>query len=215
MSTLLRGLRLTTPPVVEPVLFADVHPDHLKLTGGHEQTYVESLIAMAREEAEQFMRRALIDQSYTLTLDHWPGGSRDWWDDLHTPARTASDLYLELPYPPLDSVTSINTYDTADAVTPVVVATVFYVDTNTEPGRLVLRSGESWPIDTRRGGRIEIIYKVGYGASGADVPEAIKHGIKLHVAWMYEHRGDGAQTMESIYASGAAARYSGYRIMSL
>ncbi len=215
MSTLLRGLRLTTAPAVEPVTFADIHPDHLKLTGDHERGYIEGLIAAAREEAEQFMRRALIDQSWTLTLDHWPGGSRDWWDDIHTPARTASDLYLELPYPPLDSVTSINTYDTADVATPVVVATVFYEDTNTEPGRLVLRSGQSWPIDTRRGGRIEIIYKTGYGVSGADVPEAIKHGIKLHVAWLYEHRGDGMMTMDAMVQSGAAGRYSGYKVWSL
>ncbi len=215
MSTLLRGLRRTTDPAVEPVLFADIHPDHLKLTGEHERAYVESLIAVAREDAETFMRRALIDQSYTLTLDHWPGGGRDWWDDLHTPARTASDLYLELPYPPLDSVTSINTYDVDDVATVVVVNDIFYVDTNTEPGRLVLRSGETWPIDTRRGGRIEIIYKVGYGPAGTDVPASILHGIKLHVAWLYEHRGDMAVTMDPMFASGAAGRYSGYRIPSL
>jgi len=215
MSTLLRGLQRTTDPAVEPILFADIHPDHLKLTGEHERTYVESLIAVAREDAEQFMRRALIDQSWTLTLDHWPGGSRDWWDDIHTPTRTASDLYLELPYPPLDSVTSINTYSVDDVADPIVVNDIFYVDTNTEPGRLVLRSGESWPIDTRRGGRIEIIYKVGYGTAGTDVPASILHGIKLHVAWLYEHRGDMGVTMDPMFASGAAGRYSGYRIPSL
>ena len=215
MPTLLRGLRLTTAPAVEPVLFADIHPDHLKLTGEHERTYIEGLITTAREEAEQFTRRAFIDQSWTLTLDHWPGGTRDWWDDLHTPAQTASDLYLELPYPPLDSVTSIKTYDTADVVTDVVIATVFYEDRNTEPARLVLRSGQSWPINTRRGGRIEIIYKAGYGTTGADVPGAIKHGIKLHTAWLYEHRGDGAATGDSMLQSGAAGRYSGYRIPML
>jgi len=215
MSTLLRGLRRTTDPAVEPVLFADIHPDHLRLTGEHERGYVESLISMAREEAEAYMHRALIEQSWTLTLDVWPGGSRDWWDEIHRPTDTPSNLYLELPYPPLISVTSIDTYDTADVVTPITVADYFVTDTNSEPGRLVLRSGQTWPIDTRRGARIKVIYKAGYGLAGANVPVGIRHGIKLHVAWMYEHRGDGAQTMESIYASGAAARYSGYRILSL
>lgn len=215
MSTLYRGLRLTTPPAAEPVLWADL-PSHLRMdTGETERAYLEFLIAACREEAERYMRRALITQSWTLTLDTWPGGSGDWWHELHHPTDVPSDLYLEMPYPPLRSITSINTYDTDDVATVITVADVFYVDTNCEPGRIVLRKGQIWPVDTRRGARIEIIYQAGYGATGANVPAMIRLGILEHVQWMHEHRGDEVSIGNGLYKSGAAQRYGGERILSL
>ena len=125
-----------------------------------------------------------------------------------------SNTWLELPYPPLQSVTSVTTYDTNDNPTVVTVADVFIVDTNKEPGRLALRSGQSWPSDTRQVVRIEIIYKVGYGDAAEDVPEDIRMGIINHALWKYEHRGmQGCGT--GLLASGAAAEYAEHRIWTL
>ncbi len=203
-------MRRTTAPADEPVLFGDL-PDHLKQgSGAADQAYIESLIVSAREQAEEYMVRALIDQSWTMTLDHWPGGTGDWWEDLHTPTDTPRDLFLELPYAPLSSVTSINTYDTSDVATPIVVNTYFYTDTNSEPGRIVLRAGQTWPVNDRRGARIEIIYVAGYGATYASVPMVLRHGIMLHVGWMYEHRGDESLG-GGMFKSGAAQAYGSYR----
>ena len=211
MPMSVRGIRRTTDPTVEPVTWAEFHDTHFRQIPAHEQAYLEMLITSAREEAEEYMRRALLAQSWTLTLDTWPSGEADWWDQIHTPTRRRSDLYLELPYPPLRSITSINTYAEDDTASPVVVATVFYTDTNSEPGRLVLRSDQVWPIDTRRGSRIEIIYIAGYGTVDTDVPTAIRRGILQHSLWMYEHRGDEDKKGNGIYLSGAASSYDRYK----
>jgi len=215
MSRMNCGVRRTTDATVEPVSIGDaVWVQHTKIVGSSEDDALAMYITTARQEAEKYMRRALIEQSWTMTLDRWPGGEGSWWDEIHRPSKTASDLYLRLPYPPLISITSIDTYDTDDVATSITVGDYFFTDTNAEPGRLVLRAGVSWPVDTRRGARIKIIYKAGYGDEAADVPMALRHAVMKHALWEYEHRGM-SDCGNGMTKSGARAVYSNYRIVKI
>lgn len=210
-----RGLRRTSDPTTEPVT-VEMLMTHLRLKQVLEgEDYLKMLIKSAREDAETFMRRALIHQSWTMTLDHAPAGDSDWWDSLHSKTYDERDRWVELPFAPLVSVTSVTTYDTDDAPTVVDVDETFFVDTNSEPGRIVLRSGQAWPSGTRMANRMQIVYKCGYGVGPLQVPEKIKLGILRHAAWEYEHHGDESETTPSILASGAASNYAGYRIYTL
>jgi hypothetical protein len=210
-----QGLRRTTDATVEPVTAGDaLWVAHSRLRGGGEEALINMYLKSARKDAEKNMGRALISQSWTLTLDRWPGTQGDWWEDLHNPASDRSDTWVELPNPPLISITSVNTYDVDDVATPITVADVFYVDTNREPGRLCLRSGQSWPSDTRLCSRIEIIYKAGYGTTVDDVPEDIRLGIMQHGMWEYEHRG-AVDCGNGLLRSGAEAKYAAHRIWKL
>jgi uncharacterized phiE125 gp8 family phage protein len=85
-------------------------------------------------------------------------------------------------------VTSVTTYDDAD-VSTVFAASSYYVDTAAEPGRVVLRTGSTWPTALRVGNAVEIVYVAGYGAAAA-VPAPIKFAVKSVAAWLYENRGE-------------------------
>ena len=204
------GLRRTTDATVEPLTYSDVH-DLLQTSGS--ETFISGLITTARMVAEQFMRRALITQTWTMSLDSWPSYGNDWWESFHSTQRDAHAGYIELPYPPLSSVTSVTTYDDAGTGTAITLADYFTQDTNSEPGRLALRSGASWPTDDRTVNQVVIVYVAGYGAAGSSVPRAIRHGMLMHINWMYEHRGDEDVDMQDgLRRSGAASVYSPWRI---
>jgi uncharacterized phiE125 gp8 family phage protein len=206
------GLTRSTAPTAEPVT-VDWVEDQLNLSTT--EPTLRRLIASARAAAERYMSRALITQSWTAVLDRWPGGDQSWWDAWHSVHTEPTDIYLPLPYPPLQSITNIYTYDQDDTETTITVDDYFVVDTTSAPGRLVLRFGQAWPVDTRRGNRIKIIYSAGYGASAENVPQEIREGLLHYIAYAFEHRGDDEVRLDPIRASGAANFYAPFRVMDL
>ena len=163
-------ITLVTPPATEPITL-DEAKEHLRVDVTDEDDYIEGLIRAARQYAETtFTHRAFIEQELRLTLNRWP-----------------VDRYLELPRPPLISVTSITYTDedgTADTLT---AGTDYLVDT--AANRLVLRNGVYWPTVTlQESGAISIVYLAGYGDRASDVPEEIRHALKILVGHWYENR---------------------------
>ena len=205
------ALSIHTAPAAEPVELSDI-VNQLNLAGN--EAYTSMLITAARESAEQYMCRALITQTWRMMLDTWPDGLSDWWEAWHAQLPDEEALYIEIPYAPLRSITSINTYDEDDVASALVVNDYFLVDTYSTPGRLVLRADATYPVDTRRGNKIEIIYSAGYGATSDSVPASIRLGIMQHVAWMYEHRGD-ENVGDGMRKSGASGRYDQYKVLTI
>ncbi len=208
----IHSIKRTTPPATTPVTVKQAQ-DWLGVSG--DDAILRRLILAATGMAERYMRRALITQTWTMAIDEWPGGVVDWWDAWHavTQVEGGEDV-LELPYPRLQSVTSVTTYDVDDTASSVTVADYFIVDTNAEPGRLVLRSDQAWPADTRIGVRAEIVYVAGYGSDDADVPDDIKQGLLNLVTWQYEHRGD-CDAGSALAKSGATGYLGPHRVMGL
>lgn len=184
-------LTLVTPPETEPVSLAETK-QHARIDEDTDNNLVASLIVAARQLAETFTRRAFITQTWKMNLDAWPGGE------------------VELPKAPLQSVTSVTTYDDADVAT-VFAASGYYVDTDTKPGRIVLRDSSTWPDVERVGNGIAIVYKAGYGDQPSDVPAAIRLAILQTIAHLYQHRGDASVMMPET----AANLLMGYRIWTL
>jgi len=133
----------------------------------------------------------------------------DTEDPLWEGMRTAPDInyyknYVVLPRSPVISVTSLKTYNDSDTASTMATSK-YYVDTQREPARIVLRTGETFPTALRVANAIEVVYVAGY-ASAYAIPEPIRMGMLQHIAYMYEHRGDmyeaqGAPTlMKSLYA---------------
>lgn len=182
----------TTDPAVEPVTAEELDA-HLRGDGvlaSAEGPFLTELIQAAREYVEEYTRRALITQSYTLVLDAWPRIQNDigWWDGVRQGSITQGDQrYVELPIGPLQSVTSINTYDQDNAAT-VFDASYYFEDTNASPGQVILNNGVVWPIFTRSRNGIEIVYVAGYGDAATDVPAPLRMAIKQLAAHWYENR---------------------------
>lgn len=163
-------LSITTAPSVEPVTLTEMKA-HLRITGTDDDTDLAIFLQMAREWAENFTRRAFVTQTLTLKLDAFPSVSE-----------------LELPRPPLSSVTSIKYYNEANVLTTVSAASVYEVVADDIVGRVVLRDGASWPSDLyARTDAVEVVFVAGYGLA-VSVPAAVKIAIRALAAHHYENR---------------------------
>jgi uncharacterized phiE125 gp8 family phage protein len=146
-----------------------------------------TLITEAREYAEGFMRRALITQTWDLTLDWLPP-------------------VIELPKTPLQSVTSLKYLDASGALVTL-DPSLYRVDVASKPGRITPAYGTSWPTVHPVTGAVVIRFVAGYGAASA-VPERIKQGMKLHIA-------GGWDNCESEYATAVDRTLWPLRVMTL
>lgn len=179
---------LITPPAEEPVT-ADELRAHLRDAPDPDAVLVR-LIKAAREYVEEATGLALISQVRELTLDDWParGDGLGWWDGVRDGAIIGtSPRYLELPKAPLLSIVSVTTFDTANNPS-VWLASEYYADTGSRPGRLTLSSGAVWPVPTRPAAGIVIRYTAGYGETAATVPNALALAVLQIAAHWYENR---------------------------
>lgn len=162
---------LLTPPATEPVSVAEAKA-HARIDTDADDALVANLITAARQWAEAYAGRAFITQTWKLALDGPP-----------------SERAIALPRAPLQSIVSVQTFDDADAGSTWEAAN-YFVDSLSEPGRLVLRAGACWPFPTREANGLVVTYTCGFGDSAENVPEPIKAAIKELVAAWYEDRGD-------------------------
>ena len=207
----MRGLTLVTSPASEPVSLAEAKA-HMRIDSAADDSLITALITAVRETAESHTRRALVTQTWRLTLDRFPTSPLPWWDGVRQGADTPGDgSVIELPRPPLVSVTSVTTYDDADngTVTP---AASYYVDADNEPGRVVLRAGQTWPVTLRVAGGVEVLFVAGYGAAVA-VPQAISQGMLMLIGGLYENRE--AEAAAPALPLGVAALWRPYRVLGL
>jgi len=166
------GLTIVTAPALEPVTAAEAKL-HCRIDAAEhaEDTYVGTLITAARQYAETFTRRALVQQTWKYQLDEFP----------------ADDEPIQIPLPPLSSVSWVKYYDSAGTYTTLSDSS-YVVDIDVEPGRIGLASGCSWPDVYDQVGALEIQFVAGYGSASASVPAAIRQAMLLLIAHWYEHR---------------------------
>lgn len=208
------GHRLVAGPAVEPVSLEQVRAI-LRDPPEEDDDFIMDCIPQAREVFEAATGLVCIQQTWRLTLDHWPGYTGEpWWQgtvqlpvsELH---RSGSD-YVSLPRYPLASVESVTTYDLGNEATSVTVADVFYLDTASQPGRLVLNAGSTWPVALRDRAAIEIEYKAGFGTAAANVPATLQRAIAQIAAYMFENRGTGCTAQFALTQTGALSIASEY-----
>jgi len=166
------SLTIYTAATVEPLGLIETKT-HLRVDVTTDDELILGLITAARQMTETITRRALITQTWDWIFDAFPGTDR-----------------LEIPLPPLRSVTSI-TYTKQDATTGTVSSSDYVVDINSEPGRVVLKSTATWPGDTLRvANGVTVRFVAGYGGAASDVPEAIRRAMLLMIGHWYENRED-------------------------
>lgn len=182
----------TSGPAIEPVTLDEMDQflrgdDSLET---EDSGVLQSLIVSAREYVEFQTRRALITQTWTLYLDHYPKVSDPlgWWDGVRSGSIEAGDQRsIILPISPLQSVTSLSTFDTSNNET-LFPADRYYLNITQSMGEVILNNGVVWPTFTRNRNGIKIVYVAGYGDLATDVPGALRTAIKLLVTHWYENR---------------------------
>jgi len=186
------AIRVVARPMVEPITIDDLKND-LKVDADltADDALIRALGIAARRVVESIQNRALITQTLELALDGWPCGNT-----------------LEIPRPPLQSVTSITYYDEDDAE-HTVDPTSYYVDTYSQPGRVVLKADQSWPDEVLRPASGVIVrFVAGYGDEESEVPETTVQAIRLLVGHWYENR-------EAVSSTGAIPKEVPFGVMSL
>lgn len=168
------GLRRTVDAATEPITL-DEAKLHLRVTGADEDDLINNCIVAARQHFEDATNRALINQTWVLTLDRW------------FLRHEVNRRWLYLPKSPLSSVTSVYYVD-ENGDSTLWDSSNYNVDTNSEPGRLELGYDKTWPVTRDQVNAITITYVAGYGSSASDVPQGIKSAILLLVADLYQNR---------------------------
>ncbi len=164
------ALKVITPPAIEPVTLTEAKL-HSRVDGTTEDALITALIVSGRELAEKFQNRAYITQTLEVTYDGWPNGT-----------------IITLPMPPLIDVVRIRYYDT-DNNDDDMDAADYFVDTDSEPGRVSLAYDAAWPsIQLRPINGVQIRFEAGYGALATDVPQNVKDAILLYVNYRYHNR---------------------------
>ena len=182
-------LELVTPPATEPIELEEAKA-HLRVDYDDEDSHILDLIAAARDDAERSTRRALITQTWRLTM----------------PAFSTGRLPVELLRAPVQSITSVTYTDATGA--EVVMDEADYVFSAGEPGRIVPVSGAVWPtVQTENPAGVVIEFVAGYGDASTDVPYLLRQAMLLFIGTEYNHRENiitgtitnNRRAIESIY----------------
>ncbi len=131
------------------------------------------LIPAVADRAEASTRRALLTQTWDWVLDAFP-----------------REPFLEIPRPPLVSVTFVHYVDTA-GVTQTWSASAYLVQTpagaRCARGRIALPFAGVWPVTLDQMGAVTIRLVAGYGA-GSDIPPLLTMAMLMDVGTLFENR---------------------------
>lgn len=182
------GLNRTTDATIEPVTREEVK-EHLRITHGDEDQYLDSLITAARQYVEERTGRQLISATWTQTFDRFPTCGPLW--------------QIELDRPPLLSTTTAGgfgiTYFDSDGTSTTMPSSDYRVVNSGHKGRVTPAFGASWPSTRYQTDAVTITYKAGYGTTAASVPKAIKQAILLYIELLYDElRGTGEGKTKSV-----------------
>lgn len=163
------GMSLVTPPTLEPVSLAEAKA-HCRIDSSEDDAFVVGYLLAARQHVEVYTRRALMRQTWDMTLD-------SSWPDI-----------IVVPKPPLISVASVSYVD-ANGVTQVLSPATYQVSTGGIEGRIARAYGQYWPsvrpltFDT-----ITVRFTCGYGTNPGDIPEPIRQAMLLLIGHWNENR---------------------------
>jgi Phage gp6-like head-tail connector protein len=195
-----------TPPAIEPVTLAEAK-QHARIEYPDDDALVAVLITAARRYCETAIRAAFITQTWTLYLDSFPSAGgyynraiREIWPSLgglpsglgfYPGLIPNSTGVIDIPLPPLQSVTSVNYYD-FNGVLQTVPTSTYNVSLGT-PGRIQPQYSMVWPISRPTIDSVQITFVAGQNSAEAGVSANVQTAIKMLVAHWYENREAVAQ----------------------
>lgn len=180
---------VVTASTDDPAVSLSDMKEHLRVDGTGDDTLITGYIGTATEAVKQYTRRGILTETFVFRADGFAdAGADDRLLQLGPGVHTVSRPYilgggetLDLPYPPLASVTSVVTYDRGNNAATF-SASNYQLDL--QSGRIYLNEGETWPSDLRAQNAVEVTYVAGYGSGSVPLP--IVQAIKLSVEGMYD-----------------------------
>jgi len=186
--------KLITAPVIEPLTLAEAKA-HLRWTNNAEDGLIQFLIECARDLCEKETGRALLPQTWELSLHCF-----------------ANEMRLQ--HVPAVNITSVK-YTDENGAEQTLVNTHYVLDNASDSmARVVIAPNKSWPQIYNGINNVRILYVAGYATSDA-VPKTLKQWMKLQIGHWFKNR-------ESISTNGPGSKLdyvdnllNAYRIYSL
>lgn len=158
---------------------------HLRVDVADDDTLITAYITAATEAAEQATGRAIMPQTWELTLDAFP----DAFELTRVPAASVASIkYIDTAGVEQTHASNQYTLNNADDFDCAYVVPAYSV---------------TWPATRDQPNAVTVRFVAGY-ANAAAVPESIKSWIKLQVGAMYENRA--AESDKQGYPLGFADR---------
>jgi uncharacterized phiE125 gp8 family phage protein len=148
--------RQITPPFALPVSL-DAAIVAARADGAGMDAEIELDVRAIAGEVQHAIQRALIEQTWRVTLDAFPAA-------------------VKLTMPPLIAVEHVKFYD-ADGILQTLDPQDYITDSVSEPGYVMPAPGRSWPATAARINAVEVQYRCGYGANYTAVPAEIQSYI--------------------------------------
>ena len=160
------GLKVITAPTVEPVTLTEAKL-HQRIDLSTDDDLIEMWITAIREHAEHLTDRTLAPTTYRLYLDAFPLDG------------------IEIPRPPISSLSSIQYYDSAGVLTTMDAAD-YSLDDAQEPSWVLPAYGTTWPSTYSVANAVMVNFTAGYTAD--NIPRALKAYLLASLGTCYANR---------------------------
>jgi len=191
-------LSLITPPALEPVPLSDAKT-WLRVSHAEHDDLIARLLTAARKTVEHQTGLALIRQSWTEALDHWPQARL-----------SGCGQAFELARRPLITVDAVRVRDHSGQL-QLWDPDEYRVETG-EAARLIALLPFSLPVSDRPGG-IEIDFTAGFGDAADSVPAPLVEAVLRVLSQSYgADRGEGTPSREDPKIQRLIAPYQRWRL---
>lgn len=160
----------TTGPATEPLTLDDA-VRHLQLTVNGDSTYVNSLIAVARDVAENATGQALLTSTWLAVCESWPSSCAG---------------RISIAVSPVSSVTSLKYYAEGSTTLTTVSSSLYTVSTAVTPAVITLSSDFTYPALADRPDAVQIVFDAG-NATAATIAPGLKHALRILIRHYYDH----------------------------
>ena len=184
------GVTIVTGESVDVVTTAQIKSNlRISSSDSTHDTQIEICRDASISVAKEYLQKSLMQRTLKLSLDNIPFSDSVLpnTDGITTgPFLEYRQRSVNLPFSPLVSVTHVKTFDDSDNATTM-ASSRYFVDTASDYGRVVLRTGETWDDMLRVANAIEITYVAGYGSVATSVPAGIRQGIIVLASHFFEN----------------------------
>lgn len=162
-----KSLKRTVEPTLLPVDL-ETFKRHIRVDHDHEDDLIEGYIRAATEKFETDTERALMPQTWLLTMDEFP------WDAI------------ELRVLPVTAISAVNYIDDAGA-SQTLATSVYTYSLNEQPVRISLKKDQVWPVTINQQSSVSVTFTAGY-STALQVPESAKQAIRMLAGHWFNYR---------------------------